>query len=69
MTMMPAKMDAAVKNGDDAMTPSISPASTRSSTLFQPVCIAIHAEKLKMLYWVLQLNYNGNFYDADLVVK
>ncbi|TMW80759.1 hypothetical protein EJD97_015521, partial [Solanum chilense] len=63
-----AKMDAAVKNGDDAMAPSISPASTRSSTLFRSVCIAIHARKLEMLYWVLQLDSNG-FYDADLVVK
>nr|XP_010325222.1 uncharacterized protein LOC101264141 [Solanum lycopersicum] len=48
------------------MAPSISPASTRSSTLFGPVCIAIHAEKSKMPYWVLQLDSNG-FYDADLV--
>uniref|UniRef100_A0A3Q7G3Y4 Uncharacterized protein n=1 Tax=Solanum lycopersicum TaxID=4081 RepID=A0A3Q7G3Y4_SOLLC len=29
-------MDAIVKNRDDAMTPSISPALTRSSTLFRP---------------------------------
>ncbi|TMW87895.1 hypothetical protein EJD97_019307 [Solanum chilense] len=68
MAMTPAKMGAAVKNGDDAMTPSISPASTRSSTLFRPIFIAIHAEKSKMLYWVLQLDSNG-FYDAGLVVK
>ena len=60
--------DDAGKNVDDAMAPSISLGSTRSSTLFRPVCIAIHAEKLKMLNWVLQLNSNG-FYDADLVVK
>ncbi|TMW93038.1 hypothetical protein EJD97_012271 [Solanum chilense] len=68
MAMTPAKMDVAVKNGDEAMTPSISPVSTRSSTLFRPVCIAIHAGKSEMLYWVLQLNSNG-FYDAGLVVK
>ena len=68
MEMTPAKMDAAVKNGDDAMSPSISPASMRSFTLFRPVCIAIHAGKLKMLYWVLQLDSNG-VYDADLVMK
>ncbi|TMW93707.1 hypothetical protein EJD97_011259, partial [Solanum chilense] len=62
------KMDVTVKNGDDAMAPSISPPSTRSSTLFRPVCIAIPVEKSEMLYWVLQLDSSG-FYDADLVVK
>ena len=68
MAMTLAKMDASVKNGDDAMAPSISLASTRSSTLFRPICIVIHAVKLEMLYWVLQLDFNG-FYDAGLVVK
>ncbi|TMW96866.1 hypothetical protein EJD97_006651 [Solanum chilense] len=68
MAMMQTKMDVAGKNVDDAMAPSISLASTRSSTLFRPVCIAIHAEKSKMLYWVLQLDSNG-FYDTGLVVK
>ncbi|TMW90604.1 hypothetical protein EJD97_015487 [Solanum chilense] len=68
MAMTPAKMDAAVKNGYDAMTPSNSPSSTISSTLYRPVCISIHAKKLEMLYWVLQLNSNG-FYDTNLVVK
>ena len=66
--------DAAGKNGrrrqkwkrrNDSI---ISPASTRSSTLFQLICIAIHAEKSKMLYWVLQLHSNG-FYVAGLVMK
>ena len=66
--------DAAGKNGrrrqkwkrhNDSI---ISLASTRSSTLFRPVCIAIHAGKSEMLYWVLQLDSNG-FYDAGLVVK
>ncbi|TMX05728.1 hypothetical protein EJD97_004322 [Solanum chilense] len=68
MAMTPAKMDATIKNGNNTMTPSISPASTRSSTLFRPFCIVVRAGKLKILYWVVQVDSNG-FYDARLVVK
>ncbi|TMW84072.1 hypothetical protein EJD97_025843, partial [Solanum chilense] len=63
----PAKMDAAGKNGDDAMAHRFLRHRRDFLPCFDQFVLLSMPKNQKMLYWVLQLDSNG-FYDADLVV-